>query len=179
MFSKIQSTHNNSKYQNLKTSQNNKFLEKHFRKYNIMKSTFPRGNLRYSDAQFWHHRGQPEDSDLTKLKNQTARQRVSKGRGGVWAHPKTIHFPKGKQHFATVGRKALGGVSSTPIYGISMANRRLGLSATHTSLQHHYLPKVTFLNRSGWDLLAGNRQLGEAPRNDTECHNGCGFLRKT
>ena len=51
----------------------------------------PGKRLRYSDAQFWHHRGQPEESNNNKTEG-FQRER------GVWAHPKTIHFPQGK-HF--------------------------------------------------------------------------------
>ena len=75
-------------------------------------------------------------------------------------------------------QKALGGVSSIPIYGVSMANLPLGLWATYTLSKFANPPKVTFLERSGWDLLAGNRGLGETFRNGTECHEGHGIPPK-
>ena len=79
-------------------------------------------------------------------------------------HVKTIDFPKGNQHSATVSRKGVSAVSCMPL----SANVGLGLSDIDTCHPFVPPPKVTFLNRSGWDLLAGNRELGETSRNDTQ-----------
>ena len=79
-------------------------------------------------------------------------------------HVKTIHFPQGNQDSAAVSPKGLSGVSCGPL----SENVRLDLSDIDTCHPFVPPPKVTFLNRSGWELLAGNLGLGEASHHDTE-----------
>ena len=53
------------------------------------------------------------------LRIKKAKQRVSKGRGGGQAVSRIIDFPKGKQHFATVSKKASSTAPSMLLYGSS------------------------------------------------------------
>ena len=79
-------------------------------------------------------------------------------------HVRTIDFPKGNQHSAAVSQKGVSGVSPMPL------SKNLGLGLSDIDTCHHIVqpPKVSFLDRSGWDLLAGHRGLGETSHNDIE-----------
>ena len=79
-------------------------------------------------------------------------------------HIRTIDFPKGNQHSVAVSRKGVSGVSSTPL----SENVGLGLSDIDTCHPFVPPPKVTFLDRSGWDLLARHRRLEKISNNDSE-----------
>ena len=78
-------------------------------------------------------------------------------------HVETIGFAKGNQHSATVSQKGNSMVSSMPL------SRNLGLDLSDIDTCHHIVqpPKVSFLDRSGWDLLAGHRGQEEISTNDS------------
>ena len=67
-------------------------------------------------------------------------------------HVETIGFAKGNQHSATVSPKGNSMVSCMPL------SRNLGLDLSDIDTCHHIVqpPKVAFLDRSGWELLAGH-----------------------
>ena len=79
-------------------------------------------------------------------------------------HVRTIDFPKGNHHSAAVSQKGVSGVSSIPL------SKSVGLGLSDIDTCHHIVqpPKVAFLDRSGWDLLARHRGLEKTSNNDSE-----------